>query len=38
MERSVDYYLPVGMDRPMAEYFVSGRKTLGASRPTRIFP
>lgn len=37
MPNTVDYYLSKGFDRPMAEYFASGRKRLAAVTPQPDF-
>ena len=37
MARDVNYYLSKGFDRPMAEYFSSGRKRITAVSPNNDF-
>lgn len=37
MTKSVEYYLSKGFDRPMAEYFASGRKKITAVRANENF-
>ena len=37
MPKTVEYYLSVGFDRPMAEYFARGRKSLAAVKPQPDF-
>lgn len=37
MPNTVEYYLSQGFDRPMAEYFASGRKKLVAVTPQKDF-
>ena len=37
MPKTVEYYLSQGLDRPMAEYFASGRKKLVAVAPQSDF-
>lgn len=37
MPKTVEYYLSQGLDRPMAEYFASGRKKLVAVSPQSDF-
>lgn len=37
MPKSVEYYLSQGFDRPMAEYFATGRKKLVAVAPQENF-
>lgn len=37
MPNSVDYYLSKGFDKPMAEYFASGRKKIVDVKPLRTF-
>ena len=37
MKKSVEYYLSKGFDRPMAEYFAAGRKTITSVTPNKDF-
>lgn len=37
MTKDVNYYLSKGFDRPMAEYFASGRKRITAVSPNKNF-
>ena len=37
MSRNVEYYLSKGFDRPMAEYFASGRRKITAVVPCEDF-
>lgn len=37
MTRDVSYYLAKGFDKPMAEYFASGRRRIVAVTPNRDF-
>ncbi len=37
MKKDVNYYLANGFDRPMAEYFASGRKRITAVSPNSDF-
>ena len=37
MTRNVDFYLSKGFDRPMAEYFASGRKKVTSATPNKDF-
>ena len=37
MPKSVDYYLGVGFDLPMAQYYAGGRKRITAVRPNPDF-
>lgn len=37
MPKSVEYYLGIGFDRPMAEYYAAGRKKIVAVQPCPDF-